>query len=132
MDNEPLFRPEDVIYAYTRAQAIEDGVLVDVTPTAREAGFRYPVALTSAVWLGVVEPDDKAKRHGESVAGRLWDVLWMAYHAIRAAKNRDLDTVPFRLLATRGGIRETVDLKAVCGPGDRGEPVITIMEPSED
>jgi hypothetical protein len=25
-----------------------------------------------------------------------------------------------------------VRLKAVCGPGDRGEPVITIMLPEED
>ena len=38
------------IYRYTRAQAIEDGVLVDVTETAREAGFRCPVAITHAAW----------------------------------------------------------------------------------
>jgi hypothetical protein len=25
-----------------------------------------------------------------------------------------------------------VRLKAVCGPGDRGEPVVTVMEPGED
>ncbi len=34
-----------VISVYTRAQAIEDGVLVDVSETAREAGFRIPVAV---------------------------------------------------------------------------------------
>ena len=28
--------------------------------------------------------------------------------------------------------RETVILKAVCGPGDSGEPVITILLPDED
>ena len=39
----PLFGP--VIYAYTRAQAIEDGVLADVTETAKEAGFKLPVAV---------------------------------------------------------------------------------------
>ena len=27
---------------------------------------------------------------------------------------------------------ETVTLKAVCGPGDEGEPVLTIMLPHED
>ncbi len=27
---------------------------------------------------------------------------------------------------------KTVTLRAVCGPGDRGEPVITIMLPWED
>jgi hypothetical protein len=28
--------------------------------------------------------------------------------------------------------RETVILKALCGPGDNGDPVITIMLPDED
>jgi hypothetical protein len=40
----------EVVHRYGRRQAIADGVLVDVTATAREAGFRYPVALTRAVW----------------------------------------------------------------------------------
>ena len=35
---------DEIIYAYTRAQAIEDGVLADVSEVAKEAGFRYPVA----------------------------------------------------------------------------------------
>jgi type I site-specific restriction endonuclease len=30
----------EVIFSYTRAQAIADRVLIDVTPTALEAGFR--------------------------------------------------------------------------------------------
>ena len=40
--NATAFAP--VISAYTRAQAIEDGILVDVSETAREAGFKIPVA----------------------------------------------------------------------------------------
>jgi len=39
----------DIIFSYTRAQAIEDGVLVDVSELAREASFRYPVAVTQGV-----------------------------------------------------------------------------------
>ena len=39
----------DVIYAYTRQDAINDGVLVDVTELAREAGFKIPVAITAAL-----------------------------------------------------------------------------------
>ena len=46
--NAPAFDP--VIFAYTRAQAIEDGVLVDVSDTAREAGFKIPVAVSRSVW----------------------------------------------------------------------------------
>ena len=48
-DAEP-FEGFDLIHSYSRQQAIEDGVLVDVTATAREAGFRYPVALTATVF----------------------------------------------------------------------------------
>lgn len=38
------------INTYGRSEAIEDGVLVDVTETACEAGFAIPVALTIGVW----------------------------------------------------------------------------------
>ena len=38
----------EVIFSYTHAQAIEDGVLIDLTPTAIEAGFRpWPQLPTS-------------------------------------------------------------------------------------
>lgn len=120
----------DIIYAYTREQAIEDGVLVDVSETAREAGFKFPVAVTRAVWCEVIEPDQIAKRHGESEAGRLWDVLWMLLVAIKAGM--DGDTVRYYLIATRAGRQHKVELKAVCSPGDTLEPVITVMLPLED
>jgi len=45
----------EIIYAYTRAQAIEDGELVDLSETAREAGIKFPVAVTRAVWAKYVE-----------------------------------------------------------------------------
>ena len=34
----------EVVYSYSRAQALADGVLIDVSDTAREAGFRWPVS----------------------------------------------------------------------------------------
>jgi hypothetical protein len=36
----------ELIHRYSRADAIRDGVLIDVSETARAAGIRYPVALT--------------------------------------------------------------------------------------
>jgi hypothetical protein len=41
-----MFESADLIHRYTRAEAIRDSVLIDVSPVAREAGIRYPVALT--------------------------------------------------------------------------------------
>jgi hypothetical protein len=122
----------DIISRYTRAQAIEDGTLVDVTdtPERKEAGIKYPVAMTQAVFAQCVELTDAAKRAGNDVKGRLWDVLWMMRFPVRRP---DPTTVIFELrcvIDRKGPSR--VQLKAVCGPGDDGEPVITIMTPEED
>ncbi len=46
--SDPDFGP--VIYSYTRAQAVADGVQVEVTKTAQEAGIRFPVFLTRTVF----------------------------------------------------------------------------------
>jgi len=77
----------EVIYTYSRAQAIEDGVLVDVSETAREAGFRWPVAITQAAWEDCIAwtEDDNNRQVYQDESGRLWDVLWMALHAITSA-----------------------------------------------
>ena len=40
------FDDADLVHRYTRADAIRDGVLIDVSAVAREAGIRYPVTLT--------------------------------------------------------------------------------------
>ena len=42
------------ICIYSRAQAIADGVLVDISSTAREAGLAWPVAMTQAAWADCV------------------------------------------------------------------------------
>jgi len=39
----------EIISRYSRSQAIEDGVLVDVTETAKEAGFCYHTVITAAL-----------------------------------------------------------------------------------
>jgi hypothetical protein len=52
-----MFENADLILRYTRADALRDGVLIDATAVAREAGIRYPVALTRAAWeRGVAVP----------------------------------------------------------------------------
>ena len=124
----------DVIYAYTRKQAIEDGVLVDVSETAKEAGFKFPVALTRAVWEDCVAwtPEDTKRQTHQDEAGRLWDVVWM----LSLAAKRGGQEIRFSLYRVprggRGHKARLVTLKALCGPGDNAEPVITVMQPDED
>lgn len=119
----------EVIYSYTRKQAIEDGVLVDVTKVAAEAGFKYPVVVTKRVWDEVVTPDDASKEYGQSEEGRLWDVLWMCMVAAKGSRGSE---IRFQLYVQNGRVKELITLKAFCHPGDQWEPVVTIMMPGED
>ena len=67
--------------------------------------------------------------------GGLWDVLWMAYCAIRAAKRMRVEgeELIYHLLMSVSGERtNTYRVKLVVGPGDRGEPVVILMTPRED
>lgn len=126
----------EVIYRYTRTQAIEDGVLVDVSETAREAGFRWPVAMTSAAWADCVawSEEDNHRQVYQDESGRLWDVLWMAFVAIRSANSgTQLEYQLYRVPRDGRSVEARLtSLKLVCGPGDAGEPVVTIMLPGED
>ena len=76
----------ELVASYTRADALSEGVLVDASEMAAEAGFRVPLALTEAVWNDCVAwPENAPGRWGQSEAGRLWDVCWMAACAARRA-----------------------------------------------
>ncbi|HZR82568.1 MAG TPA: DUF6573 family protein [Candidatus Binatia bacterium] len=116
----------EVIFSYSRKQAIEDGVLVDVSdwasPREMMGGFTIPVAMTAAVWALVEAPE---KSH-EDTRGRAHDVLWMAQLAAR--RNLDTDRTAFTVLING----KEADLVLHVGPGDDGEPVATIMLPGED
>ena len=127
----------NVVYRYSRQQALDDGVLIDPGDMANEAGFRWPVALTAAVWNDCVLWNDADSRQQiyQDQSGRLWDVLYMAINAIRTNKtagNRlmyQLYRVPRNGKALEA---ELVTLKLIVGPGDSGEPVVTILLPEED
>jgi hypothetical protein len=127
-DLTEVFGP--VISAYTRAQAIEDGTLIDVSETAREAGIRFPVAVTRAVWAACVEVP-KGCEGVQDEAGRLWDVVFLLRFAVRASRGGSVVQYPVTVV-TGQRTRVVYRLKAVCGPGDQGEPVITVMFPEED
>ena len=126
-----------LIYQYSRADAVADGVLIDVSVMAREAGFKWPVAMTAAVWEDCVAwlQDDSARQTPQDEAGRLWDVLFLAAYAIRTAPHTNSQLL-FEILRVPRDERTTaavrVALKLLVGPGDRGEPVVTVLLPSEN
>jgi len=124
----------EAISTYTRKQAIEDGVLVDISEMAAEAGFNCPVAITRAAWADCVEwtEADSNRQTTQDESGRLWDVLWMAKLAARRGGSKT--TYQFYRVPRGGrGIKPRLTaLKMTAGPGDDGELVITIMMRNED
>jgi hypothetical protein len=122
----------DLIYSYTRQQALTDGVLVDATSLAREAGFVFPVALTETLYHSYIVPALDLVTEGQSIQGRLWDLLFVLRFAIAKARNADTILFTVLFLMSPGATPVPIDLKAICGPGDDGEPVLTVLLPDED
>ena len=107
-----------------------------------EAGIKIPVALTSEAWYHI-DPGNLDDLPGQSVTGRLWDLLHV--FRVTASQARHSDRVLFnvaflmpgpnerdRLIQGPGEHEEVVSFKAICGPGDDMKPVVTIMLPWED
>ena len=114
----------DLIYSYSRAQALADGVLVDVSERAKRAGIKYPTACTAGVWslIDCLPASDTDTLAGIVRDVRAEEVLRVMLAAIRQA--RGTDRVTFEALGER--------LYAMCGPGDTAAPVITILRQGED
>lgn len=104
-----LFGPP--VSSYSRAQAIEDGVLVDITSQARRNLFVYPVAMTSALW---------GRCQGVEGVGQLLKDLHREIKRSAAGG----DQLQFVALG--------ITIKCVVGPGDDPAPVITLMLENED
>lgn len=131
-----------LIHSYSRAQAIEDGELLDancIEPgITREAGFIVPVAFSRAAWQNCVHWDEQIEANkphatGQDPVGRLWDVLKMAHLQVRGnATNRAM--VSLLRIPTEGPrcSPDLIVLTAHSGPGDRGEHVVTITLAEED
>ena len=126
------------VFSYTRAQAIADGVLIDVTDTAVQAGFTLPVALTRGAWDDCVAWTDQdcERQVIQDEAGRLWDLLWVLRCRSlvkREAPTRELWFEVYRVPRDmKSRVPKPAGLKAVIHPGDGGEAVITILRAHEE
>src|SRR5665213_2073999 len=122
----------EVIFSYTRKQAIADGFQVDVSTVAAEAGIRFPVFLTRSVFDAYVTVPPNVS--GQDEAGRLWDIVSMLRFAIRKAAQGQ-DRLPFALYVRNDNrAPRLVKLIATCGALDMDEPkpAITVMLPDEN
>jgi hypothetical protein len=130
-----LFDDAEIISMYTRAQAIEDGILVDMTQEpfgalAREAGLKWPIAMTMTAFVDFVAVSDAKGHADQDVKGRWWDVVFMFKRTKRSISPLEARWSVF-VRDPDGRVRQK-ELKCVSGPADDGEPCLTFMLPSED
>jgi hypothetical protein len=124
----------NVIFSYSRAQALDDGVLINLSHEARQAGFSIPFAITRAVYEAFVgnDPEDPDR----TPEGRTLEIAVETCEAVRNADayQRSCNSLVFNACLSRLGskVHENVKLKLLIGPGDQGEPVATLMFPFED
>ncbi|MHB1948849.1 MAG: DUF6573 family protein, partial [Gammaproteobacteria bacterium] len=108
---------ETIIDSYKRAQALEDGVLIDISNMAREAGFTIPVAVTNAVWSDYIQWSNKdtEQQTYQDTNGRLWDVLSMLRFAINKHTNSDCIFYKLSVVPRNGQSKtaKTIQLKAI-------------------
>lgn len=127
----------NVIFTYTREQALADGVIVDVSDFAKDFGFTIPVAVTANLLHTYLEPCDALLEYGQSYEGRLADVLTMLYFTIRALpKGSDTSRVSFTVIflmqEESKAVPREIFLNAGVEGDSQGNPCITVFLPEDD
>lgn len=124
------FADAEVIHAYSREQAIEDGNLIDVSEAAALNHFRYPMAFTRAAYGELIAA--YSRWAGRPETDRLHEILGKLASAARHAPAKD-----GRIVMTFGtrdgeGVPYLLDVSAILGPGDDGKPVLTVCLPEDE
>ena len=114
----------------TRQEAIQAGVLIDVTADAQKLGMSFPITITKPLWEVGIAPDQTLSE--ETKAERLRDVL-MAFR-LRLASQATLSPLidfPAMLALPPGGVPQPVPLFALIQPGEQNQAMVTLLLPNE-
>ena len=130
MAEQQNWEDADVISSYSRAEAIDDGVLVDLM-AGEMAGvcrryYKWPIACTAAVWSLIGE----IAQAGDITIN---SALHLLLRASLLQGKGEHSRVWFEVESLNaGGDPKAHSLYLVAGPGDVGEPVLTLMLADED
>jgi hypothetical protein len=101
MENDDI-----IISRYSRENAIEDGVLIDITEQARETGIGLPTVITDH--LQHVLEDIPDRSIGQDWRGRLHDVLWMTFLKLKSMQMRKDEEFPTEVKVVIDGQMQTL------------------------
>jgi hypothetical protein len=129
---DDLFGP--AISAYSRAQALDDGIQVDANigdfgEISREH-FKLPCYMTAGLFA-IIEKAVANERYCNDFRGVWHDVCWMGKLAIRSS--RDASLAKYSVIIKGAGRRLTHRIRVECGPVDIDDPrpCLTFMLPGE-
>jgi hypothetical protein len=123
------------IHTYTRAQAIDDGVLIDLTDEPFDvllhaAGFRLHTVISDSAFIAALGSEYDARNVVHvSRMKRLLSTLHTAIRSMAADDDRIYFDFPTNTGERNG---DPVAMWARVHGGDRGEAVLTIMLQGED
>ena len=84
-----LFNDFEVISSYSVEQALEDGVLVNLSEMFKsvttECGILIPLYATRSVYENYINLSPAAQRAQNSEEARAWDLIFMSKQALKAA-----------------------------------------------
>jgi hypothetical protein len=113
-----------------RQQAIEAGVLIDVTPDAERLGLTFPVTVTRSLWEVGIAPTQTLS--DEDKSNRLRDVL-MAFR-LRLSSLVTLSPLidfPAMLAIPPEAIPQPIPLFALLQPDAKNQTAVTLLLPNE-
>lgn len=153
------FDETPIITVYTRADAIKDGLLIDVSEMARQVGITIPTAITSRVWSEIISPPkaiaslrsglqsvlqsdnvlllddawDEVVKFRETGRKRMKNVLWAHRTAVRNSTLAPLQaSIEFQVVIKTDHEKDSVTLKSTTSCEPDFQPVLTIMFSNED
>jgi hypothetical protein len=114
----------EVIFRYTRANAIADGVLVDLSEVETvKQHWKFPFACTDTVFAII---ETAIETGGQNLIGIMHDIGICAKAEAQHGGRQNL--IFFKVCIGN----KLHDLKLHIGPGDTTAPVLTLMLPHED
>lgn len=130
---ESLFKDAEIIYTYTRQDAINDGVFLDVTEQAKKVGFRVSVAITNQGIDRLIVNGNNSLEQPEPYDEALKDFLISVLFYI----NSEINVNPNERLFTKGSYnfypnKEKLTKFWIAVEGDQnGNPALNIFLPEE-
>ena len=126
-----MFQDFEVIHTYTQQQAVEDGILVNLTELftneVKESGILIPLYCTRSVYENYINLTDAAKRASNDEKGRAWDLIFMSRPALKAAAKTG-NSYLFKFCCVVKRIKPTLCTCKVMYDGSS----FTILETNED